>query len=150
MVLSLQHNVYVSKRCLTRSVCRPAGRFRLSSDEVVEHGEALAYSHNPVVWPAGNLPTGCRVAAGSIHYDVRSPAGGWVNNHACFAYRHVHTHRVLPGCIRVITFHCSVSSALKQSSSCSGDGGRFWVRHRFVNISGGSQAGVVGQDGWYL
>jgi len=40
------------------------------------------------------------------------------------AYRHVHTLRFLPGCIRAITFHCSVSREPKQESS-SGEDGRF-------------------------
>ena len=66
--------------------------------------------HNPVVWPAGNLPAGSRVAPGSIHYYVRSPAGRWVSSGACVAYRHVRTLRFLAGCIQAINFHCSVSS----------------------------------------
>jgi len=32
----------------------------------------------------------------------------------CCLYRHVQTLRFLPGCIRAKTFHCSVSSVLKQ------------------------------------
>ena len=58
------------KASFTRSGCRPAGRIRLQPDKVVEHRKVYAYSHNPVIWPAG-----CRVAPGSIHCNVRSPAG---------------------------------------------------------------------------
>jgi len=38
-----------SKASFTRSGFRPAGRFRLSPDKVVEHKKAQAYTHNPVV-----------------------------------------------------------------------------------------------------
>jgi hypothetical protein len=78
-----------SKASFTRSGVPPAGWFRLSPDKVVEHGKAYAYSHNPVVWLAGNLPAGCRVATGSIHCYARSPAGRWVSSCTCVAHRDV-------------------------------------------------------------
>jgi hypothetical protein len=59
------------------------------------------------------LPACCRAATGAIHYYARSPAGSWVSSVTGVAYRHVHTPRFLPGCIRAITFHCSVSRVLK-------------------------------------
>jgi hypothetical protein len=44
----------------TRSGFWPVSRFRLSLDKVVEHRKAWAYSHSPVVCPAGNLPASTR------------------------------------------------------------------------------------------
>jgi len=44
-------------------------------------------TNNPAVWPAGNLPAGCRVAPGAIHYYARLPAGSRVNRDADVVYR---------------------------------------------------------------
>jgi hypothetical protein len=40
----------------TRFGFRPAGRFRLSPDKAAVYRKQHAYSHNPVVWPAGKKP----------------------------------------------------------------------------------------------
>jgi len=63
----------------------------MSMDGVVEHRKACAYSHNPVVWPSGNLPADCLVAPGAIHCYAQSPAGSRVSCGTGVAYRHVHT-----------------------------------------------------------
>lgn len=70
--LDLQH---IKGEMHTPSGFLPAAMFRLSSDKVVEHRKANEYSHNTVVWSAGNLSAGYPVAAGAIHYYARSPAG---------------------------------------------------------------------------
>jgi hypothetical protein len=109
-------NVPLLKASFTRSGFRLAGRFRLYPDAAVEHRRAYAYSHNLVVSPAGNLPAGCRVAAGATYYYAQSPAGNWVNSGADVTYRRVRTLRLLSGCIGAITFHCTVNRVLTQWS----------------------------------
>ena len=47
-----------TKASFTRSGFRAADKFLFSPDGVVEHRKAYTYSHNPVVWPSGNLPAG--------------------------------------------------------------------------------------------
>jgi hypothetical protein len=86
----------------------------LSPHKAAEHRTAYGYSHKLVGWPVGrNLPAGCRVSSGVIRYYTLSLAGIWVNCGAGVAYRHVHTLRYLPGCIRAITFHWNASRVLE-------------------------------------
>jgi hypothetical protein len=89
-----------------------------------------------------------RVEAGVIHYYARSPAG------AELAVVQV----LLTDMFTHSGFYLAVSeqspstamSVLETVVSFSVEDGRFLVRHKFANFSGGCQAGVVGQDGWYL
>lgn len=95
----------------TRLGFRPAGSFRLSP----RHRKACAYHTTLLFGPSeitGRLPGSSR----SYPLYARSPAVSRVSCSAGVTYRHVHTLRVLPSCMRAIIFHCSVSRKLKQQS----------------------------------
>jgi hypothetical protein len=51
----------------TRPGFRPTSRFRSSPDNVVKHRKAYAYSHNPFLRLAVNLPAYLWVATGTVH-----------------------------------------------------------------------------------
>jgi hypothetical protein len=136
-----------TKASFTSSGFRAVDKFLFSPDVVVEHRKAYAYSHNPIIWPSGNLPAGCLEQP-----ELSTAMTGRRTAAQSTVLQELLTDTFTHSGFNPAASERSASTAMSAEywNSSVSQRWRYWFRQRTVNVSGGSQAGVVELDGWYF